>query len=203
MVSLSTTTALEDLLHQWSWMPFIWQVDLHKQCFPVSLSLSFSLYLSVSLSPLQYEIVHYLLSGLIGVLTPCCGWQREQERRWMNMDESESELPRVRKSETGGGSCTGWLRGRVKMGGQGKSFQEHKWLRAGWQNDEWLWGKKENRPVMAAAFFPDGLLSIPLYSSLTVIAHQPNYPLSLAPLPAYGNANCKEKCFPFFKSRRR
>lgn len=64
------------------------------------------------------------------------------------------------------------------MGGQGKSFQEHKWLRAGWQNDEWLWGKKENRPVMAAAFFQTVFslsLSIPLSPSLPIspIIHFP------------------------------
>ncbi len=32
-----------------------------------------SLCLCVSLSRLQYDIVHYLLLVLIGVLTPCCG----------------------------------------------------------------------------------------------------------------------------------
>lgn len=28
------------------------------------------------------------------------------------------------------------VREEEKMGGQGKSFQLHKWLRAAWQNDE-------------------------------------------------------------------
>lgn len=39
----------------------------------LSFSLFHSLCLYVSLSLLQYDIVHYLLLVLIGVLTPCCG----------------------------------------------------------------------------------------------------------------------------------
>lgn len=45
--------------------------------YPLNLALFFaffpSLCLCVSLSLLQYDIVHYLLLVLIGVLTPCCG----------------------------------------------------------------------------------------------------------------------------------
>ncbi len=46
----------------------------------------------------------------------------------MNMDERESEPLCAHERKTGGGSCAE----KVKMGGQGKSFQQHKWLRGGW-----------------------------------------------------------------------
>lgn len=58
----------------------------------------------------------------------------------MNMDEAGVER--------GGGTALGEastviLLERDRIGGQGKSFQLHKWLRAAQQNDEWKGGKKK------------------------------------------------------------
>ncbi len=82
------------------------------------------------------------------------------------------------------------------MGGQGKSFQLHKWLRAAWQNDERT-GKKENHPVMACFFF-----QLAFSVSLSILLSPSPLSTQLSTLPgATGSIwKCKlqARCFFFF-----
>lgn len=60
-----------------------------------------------------------------------------------------------------------------KMGGQGKSFQLHKWLRAAWQNDEWRGKSKPPSNGLFFFFSSVGLLCIPFYPALTITTFNP------------------------------
>lgn len=109
------------------------------------------------------------------------GRERERDAGWIWMRQTQGG------NEALGEASTEWER----MEGQGKSFQLHKWLRAAWQNDEWR-GKKKKPSCNGLFFFFSWPSLYPFLSCFHRHHFQPNYPLSLAPLAAYGNVNYRQ-----------
>lgn len=100
----------------------------------------------------------------------------ERETFQINMDEEEAGLARG----SGGGEAQRFCRSeREKMGGQGKSFQLHKWLRAARQNDEW---RGKSKPSSNGLGFFFGGVGVWGGGSRLAFSGSHSVPLSPSPL---------------------